>query len=136
VKVKVILTGNADVYLIKYAERYIYQWMFRNGIEVYEYTKNVLHGKIAVCDGQWMTVGSFNVNNLSAFASIELNLEVNNLEFARHVEQRLEHIIAHDCVRITKENFMKGTNILVRAGRRAAYEVFRFLFFLSTRQAG
>lgn len=136
VKVKVIVTGNADIYLIKYAERYIYQWMFRHGIEVYEYTKNVLHGKIAVCDGQWMTVGSFNVNNLSAYASIELNLEVNNPEFARHVQQRLEHIIAHDCVRITEENFKKQGNLLVRAARRAAYDIFRFLFFLSTRQAG
>lgn len=136
VKIKVVLTGDADVYLIKYAERYIYQWMFRNGIEVYEYQKSVLHGKIAVCDSRSMTVGSFNVNNLSAHASIELNLEVDDPAFALHVQQRLEHIIENDCIRITEENFNRKGNLLVRAARRAAYEVFRFLFFLSTRQAG
>lgn len=136
VKVKVVLTGNADVYLIKYAERYIYRWMFKNGIEVYEYQKSVLHGKIAVCDSRSMTVGSFNVNNLSAHASIELNLEVDDPAFALHVQQRLEHIIENDCIHITEETFNRKANLLVRAARRAAYEVFRFLFFLSTRQAG
>jgi cardiolipin synthase A/B len=136
VKIKVVLTGSADVYLIKYAERYIYRWLFKNNIEVYEYRKNVLHAKIAVCDNRMMTVGSFNVNNLSAYGSIELNLEVENNHFAHHVRDRLEAIIRKDCIHVTEKDFNSQFNLLARAAHRWAYETFRFLFFLSTKKGG
>jgi cardiolipin synthase len=134
VKFKVVLTGNADVFMIKYAERYIYQWLFRNKIEVYEYTKNVLHGKISVCDKTWMTVGSFNLNNLSSFASVELNADVFDKKFAANVHDRLQEIIATDCVRITEKKFNRQFNFVSRTAHHAAYYFFRFLFFISTKQ--
>ncbi len=136
VNVKVVLTGNADVFMIKYAERYIYQWLFKNGIEVYEYQKSVLHGKISACDSEWMTVGSFNINNLSAYASVELNLDVLDKKFTRQVEARLHDIIKNDCVRVTKEKFAKQFNLMSRLANHLAYRLFRFLFFLSTKQGG
>jgi cardiolipin synthase len=136
VKIKVVLTGDADVYMIKYAERYIYRWLLKNNIEIYEYQKSVLHAKIAIADRQVMTVGSFNVNNLSAFVSIELNLEVNNVPFATHVHQRLEEIIKKDCVKVTERKFNSQFNMLAQMGHKTSYEIFRFLFFLSTRQTG
>jgi cardiolipin synthase A/B len=135
VKIKAILSGYADIPLIKYAERYIYDWLFRNNVEIYEYRKNVLHGKMVTCDGEWMTVGSFNVNNLSAFASVELNLDVHNRDFTALVEHRLDQIIRNDCVHVTEESFKRDTNIIKRMGRKLAYETFRFMFFLSTKQA-
>jgi cardiolipin synthase A/B len=134
VKVRVVLTGNADVFMIKYAERYIYRWLFKQNIEVYEYTKNVLHGKISVCDQEWMTVGSFNLNNLSAFASVELNADVFDKEFAISVHGRLQQIIEQDCVRITERKFNKQFNFISQTAHHAAYYLFRFLFFISTKQ--
>lgn len=136
VTIKVILTGNADVFLIKYAERFIYRLLFRYKIKVYEYRRNVLHGKIAVCDKDWMTIGSYNVNNLSAFASIEMNLDVKHPEFATEVHDRLEKIIEEDCVEITERKFNRQFNLLSRLAHSVAYGVFRFLFFLSVRQRG
>jgi cardiolipin synthase len=136
VKVKVVLTANADIFMIKYAERYIYRWLFKNNIEVYEYQNSVLHAKIAVRDGEWMTGGSYNLNNLSAFASIELNLDVKDKKFAQLVQDKLEGIIAKDCLRITEKKFNKTANFFTRAAHFGAYEVFRFLFFLSTKQKG
>lgn len=134
VKVRVVLTGNADVFMIKYAERYIYRWLFSQNVEVYEYTKNVLHGKISVCDKKWMTVGSFNLNNLSAFASVELNADVFDQKFATDVHTRLQKIIDTDCVRITEKKFNKQFNFVSRTAHHAAYYLFRFLFFISTKQ--
>lgn len=136
VKIQVVLTGDADVFLVKYAERFIYRWLFKNKIEVYEYHKNVLHAKIAVCDGSLVTIGSYNVNNLSAFASIELNLDIDHSKFALHVQERLEEIINNDCLRITERKFNKQFNILSRVAHKGAYELFRFLFFLSIKQRG
>lgn len=136
VKIQVVLTGDADVFMVKYAERFIYRWLFKNKIEVYEYHKNVLHAKIAVCDGSMVTIGSYNVNNLSAFASIELNLDVNHKEFANHVRERLEDIIVKDCVRVTEKKFNKQFNFFSRAAHKGAYEIFRLLFFISIKQRG
>jgi cardiolipin synthase A/B len=132
VKVKVILTGTADVPLIKYAERYIYRWLFRHNIEVYEYQKNVLHAKLATADGVLMTVGSFNVNNLSAYGSIECNLDVNDAAFVAEVDREIERIIQDDCIQVTEAD-MKKKNFLVKFAHKFAYETYRFMFFVSTK---
>jgi cardiolipin synthase A/B len=136
VKIKVVLTGNADVFLVKYAERFIYRWLFKNKIEVFEYRKNVLHGKIAVSDCSLMTIGSYNVNNLSAFASIELNLDVKDAAFVKSAHDRLQSIIEKDCVKITETKFNRQFNYLSKFAHWTAYGFFRMLFFLSVRQKG
>lgn len=132
VKIKLILTGISDIPLAKYAERYLYDWLFRCHIQIYEYQKNVLHGKIATCDNQWVTVGSYNVNNLSAYASIELNLEVNNDEFASLVEGQLSSIIKTKCIPITKVSYKNEINLLKRIVQATAYNLLRFMLMLFT----
>jgi cardiolipin synthase len=87
----------------KYAERYMYNWIFRNNIELYEYKPRVLHGKVAVYDKHWATIGSYNVNIISAYASIELNIDVNNDDFATMVNETMNKIIKDECVQITKK---------------------------------
>lgn len=132
VNIKMILTENSDIPVAKYAERYMYNWLLDNKIEIWEYRKNVLHGKIASVDGTCATVGSYNVNNLSAYASIELNLEVIDPSLAGEIEKRLANIIKKDCVQITREEFRKRTNWFNRLAQTTAYNFFRFMLFLFT----
>ncbi len=132
IKIKLVMTGMSDVALAKHAERYMYRWLLRNKIEIYEYQKNILHGKMAVCDGQWLTLGSYNVNNISAYASIELNLDVHNPEFAKQTEQSIEKIIQDDCKRITEEEYKNHTNLYHQFLQRSAYDIFRVMLFLFT----
>jgi cardiolipin synthase len=132
VKIQVILAGLSDIPIVKYAERFVYRWLLRNNIEIYEYQRNVLHGKIATYDGKWMTAGSYNINNLSAFASIELNLDVNDKRFARHVEQRLRMIIKTDCIRITEDVYNAHHSGLQRIVQRISYDAVRLFFFVFT----
>lgn len=132
VKIKVVLAGLSDVMLAKYAERYIYDWMLRNKIKIYEYQGTVLHGKVAVCDNEWMTIGSYNVNNISAYASIELNLDVHNPSFALKVDQTIEQIIKENCVEITEERLAKTTTIIKRLVRWSSYEIIKLGFYLFT----
>ncbi len=103
VSIRVIAAGKSDVKVAKSAERWLYDWLLRNGIQLFEYRQNILHGKLAVCDEQWMTLGSYNINNISAYASIELNLDVRNPAFVKSVRQTLEEIIEKDCDRISFE---------------------------------
>ena len=132
VNIRVIAAGVSDVMTAKYAERWLYDWLLRNGIELYEYQKNVLHGKIAVSDDQWMTIGSYNINNISAYASIELNLDVRNPAFALSVRKTLDEIIEKDCIRITKEHHIKATNIWKQFVRWLSYQFIRTVFYLFT----
>jgi cardiolipin synthase len=132
VKVKMIISGESDVMLVKYAERYWYDWLMRNNIEIYEYTKNVLHGKMAICDSDWLTIGSYNVNDLSAYASIELNIDVRDPEFISEVQHLLNEIISKDCILITKEKLVNSRSIFNRFTQWMAYGIIRLVFYAST----
>lgn len=132
VRIRIILTKISDVTLSKLAERFFYPWLLERKIEIYEYRKKVLHGKIATYDGQWVTVGSFNFNDLSAYASIELNLDVHNPAFSHQVDQTLEEIIKRDCDQITEEAFIKKTHVWDRMIHRMAYALVRFFLFVFT----
>ncbi len=132
VKVKVVLANISDVAIAKHAERYMYRWMLRNNIEIYEYRPNVLHGKMAICDDKWLTIGSYNVNNISAMASIELNLDVYNETFVTSVRQTVEKIIEEDCITVTKEIFNSHNHFFRKLWQDLCYETIRILFYLST----
>ncbi len=131
VKIRVIIAGASDVKLAKYAERHMYRWYFRNHVEIYEYQPNILHAKIAVADNNWVTVGSYNINNISAYASIELNLEVVDKQLAAEVKNHCEEIIQKDCIQITADKF-KPENLLKQLFHRTMYEVVRIMFYVFT----
>jgi cardiolipin synthase len=132
VQVKMIITGESDVMLVKNAERYWYDWLMRNNISIYEYTKNVLHGKLAVSDGDMMTIGSYNVNDLSAYASVELNMDVKDSDFVAKTEQMLHKIMEEDCVLISRENLAITSNVFKRFVQWLSYNLIRLAFTLST----
>jgi len=132
VKIKVVVAGRSDIMIGKYVERWLYDWLLRKGVEIYEYQKNILHAKIAVCDDELMTIGSYNINDLSAYASIELNLDVKNTAFCKEVRQKMEQIISNDCVQITVENHNKANNIFKKMANWCAYQFIRIVFYLFT----
>jgi len=132
VNIRIIVGAVSDVKIARLAEQYMYRWLFRNGIEVYEYQGTVLHGKMAAYDGIWMTNGSYNVNRISAYASVELNIDVRNNEFAASVESDLEAIIRDHCVRIDPASYFHHHHWRQRLRQWAAYETIRILFFLFT----
>ncbi|MCD6013065.1 MAG: phospholipase D/Transphosphatidylase [Flavipsychrobacter sp.] len=132
VKVRLILTATADVPLAKYAERYLYRYLFRHNIEVYEYQKNVLHGKIAIRDNEFITAGSYNVNNISAFASVELNVDIIDKTIANGLHDKFQSIIEEDCVQIDKEEFWPRSSHAERLFFYFSYRIIHLIFFLFT----
>jgi cardiolipin synthase len=132
VKITVITAGASDIILSKYAERFMYAWLLRHNIQLYEYQPNVLHGKIAVCDGQWMTIGSYNINNISAYASIELNINVRNESVAKEAEKTLLGIAEKDCIAITSEQQIKTTNVIRKFTYWCSYQFVKLVFYIFT----
>jgi cardiolipin synthase A/B len=131
VKVRMIISGTSDVLLVKMAEKYWYDWLLRNKIEIFEYTRKVLHGKLAICDSEWMTIGSYNVNDLSAYVSIELNYDVRDPVFVAEVEKTLQKIVDNDCIRISSE-INRDAHLLKRFGRWTAYILIRIALSMFT----
>jgi cardiolipin synthase A/B len=132
VRIRIVAAGISDVSLAKNAERWLYDWMLRNKIEIYEYQKNVLHGKLAICDDRWMTIGSYNINDISAFASIELNMDINDERFTSGVRKEIEDIITNDCIPVTADQLAKTKNIFTRFIRWVSYQFIRMVFHLFT----
>ena len=132
VEIKVIVAGPSDIMLAKHAERWLYDWLLRNNIKLYEYQAAVVHAKVAVCDSQWLTIGSYNINNISAYASIELNADVLNPDFAAGVEQTLQNIIKQECAALTKEVHIQNKNVFIQFIRWCSYQFIRVVFYLLT----
>ena len=132
VKIKIIVAGVSDVQLAKQAERYMYNWLLKNKIEIYEYKKTVLHGKLSAYDERFVTVGSYNINNVSAYASIELNLDVRDAAFAKKTETVLQKIMHDDCTRITEATYNGKETFFVRAWQRICFDTYRVILYLFT----
>lgn len=132
VKITVIAAGKSDVITAKHAERYLYRWLLKNNICIYEYQPHILHGKMSTYDGKWVTVGSYNVNDLSTFASIELNVDILDDSFAAIAENELQQIIIKDCVLVTSERFEAHNTFMKRVWQKICYVFIRAMFLLFT----
>ncbi len=132
VKIQVILAGTSDIFLSKQAERYIYRKLLRRGIEIYEYDKSVLHGKLATYDGVWTTVGSYNFNYISAYASIELNLDIDDKRIAGDADHSLGEIMKNESDRINEEVYRTRYNVFQRFLQWSCYNLIRGIFFVFT----
>jgi len=132
ISIKVITTNKSDVKIAKYAERWLYDWLLRNKIELYEYKTRILHGKLAICDDDWFTIGSYNINNISTYAALELNLDIKNKNKTIELLQFVNEIINVDCIKITKEYHRNSKNIIKQFSRWLSYQFIRIVFKLFT----
>lgn len=103
VKIKLILSGISDLPMARRASCHFYSKLLKYNIELYEWEKSILHGKAAVVDNNWTTIGSFNLNNLSSYGSIEMNVGINSAEFSNNYLLHLNQIMAQS-ERITPES--------------------------------
>jgi cardiolipin synthase A/B len=90
VSVQLYLQGKSDIRLARDAGRYWYRALLRHHISIYEFPARVLHGKLAMIDGEWLTIGSSNFNHLSNYTSIETNTEVFSKQFCSVAMDRLQ----------------------------------------------
>lgn len=132
VAVTVIVAGKSDVKISKYAERFMYEWMLVRGIKIIEYNKTVLHGKLAICDDKWMTLGSFNVNDISTYASVELNLDVKDATLVREIREEVESLLANNSQVVDESYVASHTTLLTRFLQWSAFMSIRILFYFFT----
>jgi cardiolipin synthase A/B len=123
VRVVLVLQGKVEYRLQHYATLALYGNLLRAGVEIYEYHASYLHAKVAVVDGEWATVGSFNIDPFSLLLAREANLVVLDKDFAGDLRDSLWHAIEHDVRRVK----LAPANLITRFLARVSYALIRLI---------
>lgn len=117
VKVKLILPRFSDWPSYVKATQYLYAYFFKNNIEVYEWKASILHGKMAIIDNSWSTIGSFNLNYTSYQQNLEMNVDVFDEGFNKMLTEKIQKYIQEGCEKINPETFLEHAGLLTKASR-------------------
>ena len=90
VDVRLLVPGTSDIPAIGGLSRAGYRPLLEAGVRVFEWNGSMLHAKTAVADGRWARVGSSNLNLASWIGNCELDIAVENEEFAGKLERQYE----------------------------------------------
>ncbi|MFT0473923.1 cardiolipin synthase ClsB [Pseudomonas antarctica] len=97
VHVQLIMQGQPDVLLAKLAARMLYDYLLKDGVVIHEYCQRPLHGKVALVDDEWSTVGSSNLDPLSLSLNLEANVLIRDRAFNQQLYERLEVLAKNHC---------------------------------------
>ncbi|MDX5320305.1 MAG: phosphatidylserine/phosphatidylglycerophosphate/cardiolipin synthase family protein [Bacteroidota bacterium] len=90
IHIKLLFSSVSDVPLVKPATEYYYQKLQAAGIEILEWQGSILHAKFACIDREWITLGSYNLNQLSDYGSLETNIAFSSKEIAQALLEELQ----------------------------------------------
>ncbi|MBN2976601.1 cardiolipin synthase B [Pseudomonas fluorescens] len=97
VNVQLIMQGQPDVLLAKLAARMLYDYLLKDGVVIHEYCQRPLHGKVALVDDDWATVGSSNLDPLSLALNLEANVLIRDRDFNQCLYERLQALAKNHC---------------------------------------
>jgi len=125
-----LLLGVGQYRFLDVIARSYYQKLLKAGVKIVEYRKTHLHGKVAVVDDHWATVGSSNYDGFSLFVNQEANVVVQDIHFAQQLRRHIEHGIAEG-VPVTMAD-IAAIPLHTRISYRIAYSIYKALLRLIT----
>ncbi|URM29602.1 cardiolipin synthase ClsB [Pseudomonas frederiksbergensis] len=108
VEVRLILQGQPDLRVARLAARMTYDYLLRAGVVIYEYCERPLHGKVALVDEDWSTVGSSNLDPLSLSLNLEANVLIRDRAFNRDLFERLDELSSNHCKVMSADKAPRG----------------------------
>jgi cardiolipin synthase A/B len=87
VDVRLLVPGATDIPIIHAISRAGYKPLLEAGVRVFEWNGSMVHAKTAVADAYWARVGSTNLNLASWIQNYELDVVIENEDFAREMEE-------------------------------------------------
>jgi cardiolipin synthase len=121
----VLLIGVGQFVMQDAVAQSFYPRLVRAGVTIVEYRHTQLHGKLAVIDGEWATVGSSNFDGLSLFVNHEANIVVRDSAFAASLQQMIRAAVAEGVV-ITADDVAQ-LSLPRRVWNRFAYGLYRLV---------
>ncbi|MFJ4352792.1 cardiolipin synthase ClsB [Pseudomonas sp. NPDC089428] len=108
VEVTLILQGQPDMRWVRALSRLLYNYLLRDGVRIREYCQRPLHGKVALVDEQWATVGSSNLDPLSLSFNLEANLFIRDPAFNQQLYEHLHTLASEQCKPVTLARMIRG----------------------------
>jgi len=127
VDIKIVLSAESDAPVFKRATNFLYDFILRNNITIYEYLPSNLHAKVATVDGSWSTIGSYNMNHLSDYGSVEMNADILDIEFTGQFEKLLLQIIEQDCRKVNFNDYIHRKRWFSQLADWFFYQMIRIL---------
>ena len=121
----VLLIGVGQFVMQDAVAQSFYPRLVRAGVTIVEYRHTQLHGKLAVIDGEWATVGSSNFDGLSLFVNHEANIVVRDSAFAKSLQQMIREAVVEGVV-ITAADVAQ-LSLPRRVWNRFAYGLYRLV---------
>ena len=118
-RVQMILAGKSDVLLSQLAGQSLYRRFLRAGVQIHEYTPQILHAKLIVIDDV-VYVGSSNLDQRSLNINYELMVRFENKEMAAQAREVFASTLKH-CHEITFDGWIKSRSLWRRIKQRWAY---------------
>jgi cardiolipin synthase len=100
VNVSLLVQGQPDMPIVTWAARLLYRYLVPAGVRIFEYLERPFHGKVALVDDHWATVGSSNLDPLSLSLNLEANVVVRDAAFNARLRERLHALIQRGARRI------------------------------------
>ncbi len=126
----VLLIGVGQFAMQDAVAQSFYPRLVRAGVRIVEYRRTQLHGKLAVIDGEWATVGSSNFDGLSLFVNHEANIVVRDVGFAASLQGMIRAAVAEG-VTITDDDVAR-LSLPRRLWNRFAYGLYRLVLQVLT----
>jgi len=104
VDVRLILQGEPDMPFVKTAASMLYHYLLRSGVRIYEYCERPLHGKVAIMDDEWATVGSSNLDPMSLSFNLEANVIIRDRGFNETLSTNLAKLMCDACSEVTEKS--------------------------------
>ena len=130
VNIRIVLSAESDEPVFKRATNFLYDFILRNNITIYEYLPSNLHAKVATVDGNWSTIGSYNMNHLSDYGSVEMNADILDNQFTEKFEELLQEIIEKDCRQVTFDEYIRRKTWLFQIIGWFSYQMIRIMMRL------
>ncbi|WP_245590117.1 phospholipase D-like domain-containing protein [Desulfobulbus elongatus] len=89
-QVRMILPSISDVPFMQMMSRAYLKPLMAAGVEVYARQGTILHAKVMLIDGRWVTLGSANLDFRSFHRNFEINVIIDNQAFGAQMEALFE----------------------------------------------
>lgn len=97
VEVTLVMQGQPDMPWVSMLSRLLYNYLLRADVRIYEYCQRSFHGKIALMDDEWVTIGSSNLDPLSFSLNLEANVFIRNKELNEKFYSHIQDLISNHC---------------------------------------
>lgn len=112
VDVRLILQGTPDMAIVKVGASALYSHLLKAGVRIFEYCERPLHGKVALVDDDWSTVGSSNLDPLSLQLNLEANVVIRDRDFNALLHERLDALVRESCRQVQPEALQGAGGLL------------------------